>query len=197
MSFKDTFSNYKQLIPNIFLAFYCLDTILTAIEGTIVMANEVYEFELTIQHYLAFVVLIINFLIFFFYKSFYKYSLLSTILLGLFNVITFSALKETVSLKGLGIGFQPSAMLAGLLVYVVNFKRATKFILRTVRTNYTPEQIAKIEQKQFAEETRKFVIRYKKYSTESLHQIVRENAFVPAAIEAAKQLIIIREKKKA
>ncbi|MEA5141851.1 hypothetical protein, partial [Arcicella rigui] len=59
-------------------------------EGTIVMANEVYEFELTIQHYLAFLVLIINFLIFFFYKSFYKYSLLSTILLGLFNVIRLS-----------------------------------------------------------------------------------------------------------
>lgn len=195
MNFKKTFNHYKQLIPIFFLALYCLDTIATAIDGTVVILYKTYEFELTIKHYLAFLVLLINILIFFFYKSIYKYSLLSTILLGLFNVITFSVLTETVSLKGLGVGFQPSAMLAGLLAYAINFKRATKFILRTVRTNYTPEQIAKIEQKKFAEETQMFVSRYKAYSTESLHQIVRENEFVPAAIEAAKQLIVAREKK--
>lgn len=195
MNFKETFNNYKQLIPIIFLAFYCIDTISTAINGTVVILYKTEEFELAIQHYLAFGAVVINMYLFFFHKAFYKYGLILTILLGLFNILTFSPLRETFSLKGLPIGFQPSALLAGLLAYGINFDRATKFILRTVRTNYTPEQIVKIEQKKFAEETQKFVSRYKAYSTESLHQIVRENEFVPAAIEAAKQLILTREKK--
>ncbi len=194
MNFKNAFNAYKQLIPIIFLAFYCIDAIATAIDGTVVMSYKAYEFELTIKHYIAFGVIVINLLMFFFYKAYFKYSLLLTILLGLFNIITFSALTETFSLKGLGMGFQPSAILAGLLAYIINFKRATKLILKTVRTNYTPEQIAKIEKKKFVEETQKFMSRYKAYSTESLRQIVREKEFVPEAIEAAQQLITEREK---
>lgn len=193
MNFKKAFNDYKQLIPIIFLTFYCIDAVVTAFEGTVVMEGRVYNFELTIKHYIAFSVIFINLITFFFYKAFFKYVLLVTILLGLFNIITFSVLTTTVGINGL-MGVQPSAFLSGLLAYILNFKRATKWIIKNIRTNHTPEQVERIEKQKFIEEIQKFVSRYKGYSTNSLHQIVRENEFVPAAIEAAKQLIEEREK---
>jgi len=113
-----------QLLPLLLLTAYCIDAVITAVRRTVVMAGVTYDYELTIKHYIAFGAIGINFLTYFFLRPFYKYTLGLTVAVGLFNIMTFSALKTTSSfgINSLQIAFQPSAFWAGLLAYIINFK---------------------------------------------------------------------------
>lgn len=110
---------------------------------------------------------------------------------GLFNLMTFPALETTQSfaVSSLKVSFQPSAFFAGLLAYIVNFKRANKFVMDNLTTRQTPEQQDKIKKARIQESVGKFKEKYGSYSVEMLTEIVNEKKFVPEALEAARQLI--------
>ena len=86
---------------------------------------------LTIKHYIAFVAIAVNIVIYFFFKPLYKFTFTLTVVIGLFNLMTFSALETTQSFafKTFKVSFQPSAFLAALLAYMINFKSVNKFII--------------------------------------------------------------------
>ncbi|RZJ50133.1 MAG: hypothetical protein EOO44_16965 [Flavobacterium sp.] len=120
-----------QLLPLLLLTIYCIDAIFTAVRGTVVMAGITYNYELTIKHYIAFVAIVINIITYFFFRPLYKFTFILTVAIGLFNLMTFSALETTQSFafKSFKLSFQPSAFLAGLLAYMINFKSVNKFII--------------------------------------------------------------------
>jgi hypothetical protein len=189
------FKQHRQILPLLLLTGYCIDAVVTSIRGTVVMAGEAYDYELTTKHYIAFGVVAINFLIYFFLRQFYKYTLGLTVLVGLFNLIIFSALETTLgfSLNSLKVGFQPTAFLAGLLAYILNFKRVNSFIIDSIATERTPEEIEKNQQAIFDEETQKYKDLFAEFSNESLTEILTADKYVPAALAAARQILNERE----
>ena len=193
--FLTTLKQQLQILPVLLLTIYCIDSIVTAMRGTVVMAGITYDYELTIKHYIAFGAIGVNFFTYFFLRQFYKYTLGLTIVIGLFNLMTFSALqtKSLIGINSLKIGFQPSAFWAGLLAYIINFKRINEFILDNLVTKQTPEEQERIEKVRFAEEVEKFKGKYKNYSAETLTEIITANKYVPEALEAARQLLNERQ----
>ena len=193
--FLTTLKQQLQILPVLLLTIYCIDSIVTAMRGTVVMAGITYDYELTIKHFIAFGAIGVNFFTYFFLRQFYKYTLGLTIVIGLFNLMTFSALqtKSIIGINSLKIGFQPSAFWAGLLAYIINFKRINEFILDNLVTKQTPEEQERIEKVRFAEEVEKFKGKYKNYSAETLTEIITANKYVPEALEAARQLLNERQ----
>jgi hypothetical protein len=120
-----------QILPLLLLTAYCIDAIFTAVRGTVIMAGISYDYELTTKHYIAFVAIAVNIVIYFFFRPLYKFTFILTVAIGLFNLMTFSALETTqrFAFKSLKVSFQPSAFFAGLLGYMINFKRLNKFII--------------------------------------------------------------------
>jgi len=194
MNSKNLWENLKQqrqLLPVILLTYFCIKTIISAINGTVDISDKTYEFALTTKHYFAFTSIVINLLTYFLFRQFYKYTLALTILLGLFNIINFSDLETTQSfaLNSLSVSFQPIAFLAGLLTYVINFSKINFWVIDHLVTKKTPEERAKIENARFKESVEKFKERYNSYSEATLTDILNENKLVPEAIEAARQLL--------
>jgi hypothetical protein len=150
-----------------------------------------YEFALTTKHYIAFGAITINFLTYFLLRQFYKYVIGLTVVLGLFSLMTFSALTTTSSfgINSLKIGFQPSAFWAGLFTYIINFKRVNEFIFNNLATKRTPEARQTDDKQRFAEGVEKFKQKYDGYSVESLTEIITANKYIPEALEAARQLL--------
>lgn len=159
------------------------------------MAGDTYTFELTTKHYAAFGAIGLNFVTYWLFRPYYKYTLGLTITGGLFNLMTFPAVETTQSfaLSSLKVSFQPAAFLAGLLAYLVNFKRINEFVIDNLTTKQTREEQDKIEKARFQESVGKFKEKYGSYSVEMLKEIVVEKKFVPEALEAAKQLLRERQ----
>lgn len=177
-------------MPLLLLAVYCINAIVAAIRGRVVMVDETYNFLLKTKHYLAFVAIVVDLLTYFLLRPFYKYTLGLTIGLGLLNIMVFPALEVTQSfaLGSLKVSFQPSAFFAGLVVYLINFKRINEFLIEHLITKGTPKEQKNVRAK-FVEDVERFKVKYNNYSVEDLAEIVTENKFVPEAIEAARQLI--------
>lgn len=186
-----TFRQHRQLLPLLVLTAYCVNAIVTAVRGTVVIAGDTYNFALTTKHYIAFGAIGLNFLTYWLFRPYYKYTLGLTITGGLFNLMTFPALEMTQSfaLSSFKVSFQPSAFLAGLVAYIVNFKRVNEFIIDNLATNRTAEEQEKIEKARFQETVGEFKEKYSSYSVEMLTEIVIEEKFVPEALEAARQLL--------
>ena len=190
-----TYRQQRQLFPLLLLTAYCINAIVAAVRGTVVMAGSSYTFELTTKHYIAFSAIGLNFLTYYFLRPSYKYTLAFTIAGGLLNFMTFPALETTQSfgLNSLKVSFQPSAFLAGLLVYLINFKKVNEFIIDNLTAKRTQEEQTKIAKARFQEGVEKFKEKYGNYSAEMLTEIVIEKKFVPEALEAARQLLKERE----
>lgn len=186
------FHRHKQILPLLLLIGYSADAIATAIRGQVLMAGEIYDYKLTGRHELAIAVLAINVVVYFFFRKYYPYALGLTLAAGCFNLLVFSALRTDYRF-GLGSlrtpSFQPAAMWAGLLAYLLNFNRANRFIRSQLFPKRTTDEIVRDHQASFKEETEKFINRYQNYSNEELENMIAENKFVPAAVEAARQLL--------
>src|SRR5436190_16434206 len=124
-----TINQQRQLLPLLLLTAFCIDIIITANRGSVVLAGNTYDFVLTTKHYIALGATVINFFIYIFLRPLYKYTLALTIAFGICNFMTFTALTTTSTnsfhLNSLNIAFtfQPTVFLAGLLGYIINFKR--------------------------------------------------------------------------
>lgn len=186
--------NYRQLLPVLLLALYSIDTIRTAIKGTIEFEGQIGTFELMPQHFFAFGAICLNISVYFFRRPFYKYTLLFTIALGLGNLLVFSAFKTTgsVSFNSLSVSFQPAAFFAGFLGYVLNFKKVNSFLVRKVFSIQTPEERENNEKIQLEAGIEKFKQKFRDYSSEKLMEIINDKSYVPAAIEAANEILATR-----
>lgn len=186
-----TFRQQRQLLPLLLLAAYCTNAIVAAVRETVVMAGDTYTFELTTKHYAAFGAIGLNFVTYWLFRPYYKYTLGLTITGGLFNFMTFPALETTQSFafSSLKVSFQPAAFLAGLLAYLVNFKRINEFVIDNLTTKQTREEQDKMEKARFQESVGRFKEKYGSYSVDMLTEIVVQKKFIPEALEAARLLL--------
>lgn len=187
MNKKNLLKTFKELAPLLLLSGYCVNIIIKAIVGKVYFAGEIFDFVPDLQHYLAMLCVAITIASYFLFRTAYRYLLVITIIAGVFNFIRFYPLdtSASISIGGAGIRFQPIAFMAGIIAFVVNFKK----IYVSVFGNVDPKMLEEVHNKKFAEAVEKFKDTYADRSDESLNNIVAENRFVPEAVEAAKQLL--------
>ena len=183
-SIKKFFIKYKQLFPVLILTGICVFTFVEIFESKVDIISSVQL--LSLKNYLAFFLLILNYLIFYYWRKTYKYILIATLLIGLFNLINFN-LGEYNLYLGSEIGIQPFITLILILMFFINFKTVKNFFFERGNTEVIDEKIKKSEQKQKIEMFKK---KYQSYSLENLEMILSDNRYVYEAKEAAKELLL-------
>jgi hypothetical protein len=191
MIIRELYRQYRQLIPALVLAIASVATIISAISGTVVINDETYDFALDAKHYGAFLMSAITVAAFFFWRQYYKYSLLLACILAALGLINFNAATMTA---GIGIGpvtlaLSPLLWLVGLLTYLLNKEKINSWFLDLLRPSEA--RLAEIQR----EETEQFKERFSRKPSEELMQIVAANSLVPTALMAARQLLQERETK--
>lgn len=181
---------YKKLLPVLVLALFCIWTVVTVIRGTVELNGQEYEFSLALTHYAAFVAVIINFVVFFMRRPYYKYVLGATLLLGLFGLLNFTpiARRWVIGFGVFRIGVQPVSFLVGLLTLALNFE-AIKVALGQ---SNNPEDVARnfaANQKAFRKEVEKFKQKYTSVSSDELTKVLADKRYTTAAMEAARQIL--------
>ncbi|MET4073244.1 hypothetical protein [Hymenobacter sp. UYCo722] len=180
---------YIKLVPVIFLAICSFITVVTAIQGNIILDSESYDFAPTAKHYCSFPILALATLSFFRFRGFYKYMLAAILLLTLFNIISFTPTQHSFN-----IGYEDSqirlnlvALAFGLLVYLTNTDQINSAVLAALKPS---EGKARQQELIVIEE---FKYRFARKTSEELTRIISANALVPAAIAAARHLLKDRQ----
>lgn len=190
---KQSFDKYKMLIPLFILIGLSILTLLKGFSGQIEVNGSYYDFVLSIKNYGAFTALIINIIIFSFFRKYFKYTFSITILLGLFSLINYTSTdtKWILSLGSLEVGFQPTSFFIGLLTLGLNLKLIKSF-LDSLNDEKSEQNLIE-NQRIFDEHVAKFKNTYANYSTEDLKNIISNNRHVDSALEAARQIINNRD----
>jgi hypothetical protein len=193
LMYKQTFAKYKMLIPLLILIGLSTLTLLKGFSGQIEVNGSYYDFVLSIKNYAAFTALIINIIIFSFFRKYFKYTFSITILLGLFSLINYNSTdtKWILRLGSLEVGFQPTSFLIGLLTIGLNLKLIKSF-LDSLNDEKSERNLID-NQRIFDEHVDKFKDIYANYSTEDLQNIISNNRHVDSALEAARQIINNRD----
>lgn len=188
---KNRLNPYKQILPLILLSGFVLYAILTMAIGTTDVSGEVFEYTPSYKNYLGMGALVLNVIVYRYFRSFYKYSLVSTLFVGLFGIIIFSAVSTKIGINfgRVGIKLEVTSLLAILLTYMLNFDRANFYIINFFSSSQTPEQLEKYQKAKFDEEVEVFREKFRLYPDESLIAILEASKFVPEAKEAARQLL--------
>lgn len=188
---KNRLNPYKQILPLILLSGFVLDALLTMVIGTTDVSGEVFEYTPSYKNYLGMGALVLNVFVYRYFRSFYKYSLVSTLFVGLFGIIIFSAVSTKIGINfgRVGIKLEVTSLLTILLTYMLNFDRANFYIINFFSNSQTPEQLEKYQKAKFDEEVEVFREKFRLYPDESLIAILEASKFVPEAKEAARQLL--------
>lgn len=129
-----TLSKVKQLLPLLLLTVFSSQTIYCWICGDYEVNGEFYPFSPTADNYIALLTIFACLLVFLFSKRHYKFFLILTLILGFFNLISFTTFRETFSMKvnggNEGIKIQPVAIYAIVLTYILNFRRFNNYVIR-------------------------------------------------------------------
>lgn len=191
-SFKSYYFRYKQLIPLFILTGIFILTLIEINGNEINDTERSYFLRLSLKNYLAFFFIILNYLIFFLLRRFYRYILIITLLLGMVNVINFNFGEYRFFLgSNSTFGIQPFILLITILVVSLNFKKVKQIFIGDHLSREKEEQIKMLIEK---EKIERFIEKFQSYPTEDLKFVLTDKRFVHEAKEAAKHLIILREK---
>jgi hypothetical protein len=112
---KNRLNPYKQILPLILLSGFVLDALLTMAIGTIDVSGEVFEYTPSYKNYLGMGALVLNVIVYRYFRSFYKYSLVSTLFVGLFGIIIFSAVSTKIGINFGRVYLEVTSLLAFLI----------------------------------------------------------------------------------
>jgi len=187
---KQFFIKYKQLIPVLILT---LLSALSVVNALINIADWNYHFHLSIKQYVAFIVLIINYIAFFKYRTYYKYILIFSLLLGFSNFVNFTPYEIAgfIKLNSIKLHFQPFISLICIVTYIFNFRRVNELLIQTFKS--PPEVAAKKETAEYTDQIEKFKKLYYNHSDEQLQTIIAEGRHINEAINAARQILTERK----
>lgn len=187
MVMKVIYQKYKQLLPLVILSVECIFLLWRAFIPSIDSDGFNSCIILTNKHHLAFISVVINFIFFFGYRPFYKYSLFATIVLGIFNVINFTSFSSSINFGSLHIGFSFTTLLLGFFTLAINYERFK--VNPTDSYGKSFEEIPNTKNEIFNEEVEKFRSRFKNASTKELTQLMNDKRYTTTAIKAAQQII--------
>ena len=191
MRIKSWYDKYKMLIPVLILSIFCISTILGHIFDTTdtLVYGEFSRYIITNKHYGAFIMVVINFIAFFYLIYLYKYILLLTLVLGFLNVINFTLSESQIVIRisGSEVRFQHFSLFVGILTIVIGYKR----IIEIYKEEFgkSSKQILIDEQEKYVEDIHKLKNFYKNKTSDELTQILEDKRYTQAALEAIKQVL--------
>lgn len=175
----NSFRPHKNLLPLLLLLALCLYTALLALADRAIIDY---------HHYLAFAAVALNLLVYVRFRPAFKFTLIGMLLLGLLDWLSFTPDRLSIGF-GLTDTFRVNLQLLSLLVIVVyyflNRAGVHGLLRRYVLSNPTPQQQAAAYQERVGQ----FKATFARKSDESLQQMLRDEALVAAAREAARQLL--------
>lgn len=173
------FKKHKNLIPLIILGLCCIYTFLNSYFNSYEASDgSVYFYSLKLEHYLALAALIIDFLVYFLWKSYFRYVVILTLVLGLFNVLIYLPININIVFI---VSFQALSFMMGLFYIFLNYGSIYK------KGTLKAEQIDmdKIE---------KLKLKYLEMTNEELKEINEDKRFTAEAKMAVEE--VIKERKK-
>ncbi|GAA4023547.1 hypothetical protein GCM10022409_04260 [Hymenobacter glaciei] len=180
---------YQQLIPVLFVAICSLVTIVTAIQGNVLLAGESYDFAPTPKHYGGMVAIGLMVAAYFRFRPFYKYVLAAIFLLAMFKTLLFTPLDFhfEIGSEDSRLQLDSVALAFGLLVYWTNASKINTAVIAALKpSEEKARQLDSIEVEEFKD-------RFSRKTSEELTQIVTANSLVPSAVAAARQLLKERQ----
>ncbi len=186
---KIFFQKYKSILPLLLLTILILKLFFSFFKGTVDFNNEIIEFGFSSMHYLATLLISINYFIYFFVRKYYKFIIVLTLILGLFNFISFTPILLHVAF-GFGefeLGFQPVIFLIGLISYAINYKGVHEMF----NLYFGPSQ-EEAEKKYISyqeNEIERFTAKYKSYTSDQLEVILHGDKYSEEAKIAAKRIL--------
>ncbi len=169
---------HKNLIPLIILGVCCIYTFLNSFFNRYQSSDgSLYFYPLKLEHYLALTVVAIDFLIYFLWKRFFKYVVILTIVLGLFNGLVYLPININI---GFIVSFQALSFLIGLLYIFLNYGSIYK------------KGTLKVEQVDI-DIVEKLKLKYLEMSDEELKEIYEDKRFTTEAKLAVEE--VIKERK--
>ncbi|HET6225269.1 MAG TPA: hypothetical protein VFF27_03255 [Bacteroidia bacterium] len=187
---KDFYLKHKALLPTILLALLSANVFLT----NWIQTRSTDYTHLSNKHYFALVCAILCFSIYVLYRSVYKYVIAVTLLLGLFNIISFDIHGSAWSFR-FGVLETPHlatyVMLVLLVTFFINLKHFRKWEAeRKVQTKEERQE----QQTQLEEDKQKFMVKFNSKTEVELHAILTDNRYTAAAKEAASFILHERNK---
>jgi hypothetical protein len=186
------YQRYKNLIPMLVLTALCVGTIVTRFTGMRDADDSYPHIILTWKHDAAFAAVILNYIIFFGFRPYFKWSFIATLLLGLVCLINFTVADSQWSLK---MGntkifiIQPASFYVALLTLLLNVKTIRA---KQDKSESAPENRLSNE-KYYREDLEKFKTKYAGYPDEDLQKIMADRHFTAATLEAAEHILSERK----
>ncbi|WP_304237918.1 hypothetical protein [Jiulongibacter sediminis] len=180
----------KQFLPNLVLII-CLVVSTIASFFSYRPPSSGWLLGLTYEQIGAILAVAINTYLFFQKRSAYKYSLILTLILGLFNLLVFLPFGNITSIRigGLIIMFQTFPLIILSVAYFLNFNRVNHLLKKTFGSSDKQKENSKrklIEQ---------YKAKYESYENSDLQSISENSKYNEYIRKAAKEILGERERK--
>ena len=186
------FQKHRNLLPLLGLAAGCCYTLYDSLAEHLNSNGDYYHNEVGYEHYAGIIALLSCFSCYFFFRSFFKYALVGTLLLGTANFLSFMLGKTSFGLGfgGAAVSIQPLSFLLLLTCYFLNIPAANAFLRQYIVPAPSPKQAAAVQHENISQ----FKATFSRKSDDSLRQLLTDNKLVPDALAAARELLAERER---
>lgn len=180
-----------KTIPLLALSVLFSITIVQLLTDSFMVEGKSYSYQFNEKHYLALGALIINYATYVFSFKHYKYTLLVTLLLGLFNIINFNIERDSFFWgSDRFIQFQPYIFLICLLTYAFNYKSINALLGTFISPT---KHIKDKRQKEYLmEKSNRLKKMYTGFETVKLEKIIADQRYQKEAQLAAKEILAER-----
>lgn len=181
---------YRNSLPLSLLLLACIYTIVVTLTNPVLVDGEYYKRAFSSSHYVGFATVASCIICYFVWRPRFKYVLIGTLLLGLFNVANFmpDATSFGLNFGDLRLAIQPLSLLLLIFSYFINRSAANAFIRNYLIPAPTPARIVQLRR----EGIDQFKETFARKSNDSLQQIVQERKLVGDTITAAQELLTER-----
>jgi hypothetical protein len=186
---KTAFNRHRPLLPLIVLLGLCIYN--SVLANFPVLDGNTYA-VLNYKHYLAEAAVVLNFIFYFGYRRIYKYTLLTTLLVGTFDIINFSLTESYFNIGSISIGFHITPILIGLFTMALYSDRFKKNAVDGSGTAF--ESISRDNTAAMNREKEEFKLKFRNRSSETLMELCNDERYSLLAKEAAKQILDERTK---
>lgn len=183
---KERILRHKNLLPILLL---CCFAIWTIIEVQFIMTEyegEFYEQHYRIENYLAFIFLIADLIIYFKFRPYFKYAVLTTVVLGLLGILNYHTFISTLNI--VVIPLQITSLIIAIIYIALNYERTKNKLFG----EYVPEA----EQLPDLEKVETFKRKFTNKSTEELTELIGDKRFVKEAKIASTEILNERNAQK-
>lgn len=189
-NYRDLYAKHKLLVPLLILLILCIKLFIESTQGTVESEGSTYLFSSNSKHYYAFALVALNFIIYFAFRSLYKYTLILTFFLAIFGFVEVIALPKetTIHLGSIAFSFEPTCFYL-LLVFLF----LTLDLKKLSAPKSGDKKSAAYQRTKTEVEVDKYKNLYKNKSTEQLKAILSEKTVRDTAREALEQTIRERE----